>query len=185
MKTLHNLFLDELADIYDAEKRIAKALPKMARAATCGELREAFATHATQTEGHVKQLEKVFACFDRKARGKTCDATVGLLKEGEDITEEYKGSPAINAALIAAAQKVEHYEIASYGCLHEWAELLGNEKAARLLGEILGEEKAANEALNDRAHATSNDEAMGDADEAEIAHPAKKTRAKTLRRTAM
>ncbi|HVR34380.1 MAG TPA: ferritin-like domain-containing protein [Methylomirabilota bacterium] len=166
MKTLRNLFLDELADIYDAEKRIVKALPKLAKAATCKELRVTFQTHLKETEGHVKQLEKVFACFDQKARGKTCEATVGLLQEGEDIAEEYQGSSAINAALIAAAQKVEHYEIASYGCLHEWAELLDNEKAARLLQGILEEEKAANEALNERAHATSNDEALSKSDDA-------------------
>jgi ferritin-like metal-binding protein YciE len=162
MKTLKDLFLDELADIYDAEKRIVKALPRMARAATCQELRGTFQTHLKETEGHVKRLEQVFACFDQKARGKTCEATVGLLQEGEDIAEEYKGSSALNAALIAAAQKVEHYEIASYGCLHVWAELLDNEKAARLLKAILDEENAANEALNERAHATSNDEALGE-----------------------
>jgi ferritin-like metal-binding protein YciE len=166
MKTLKDLFLDELADIYDAEKRIVKALPKLAKAATCEELRGTFQEHLKETEGHVKQLEQVFACFDQKAQGKTCEATVGLLKEGEDIAAEYEGSSAINAALIAAAQKVEHYEIASYGCLHEWAELLDNEKAARLLQGILDEEKAANDALNERAHATSNDEALRKADEA-------------------
>jgi ferritin-like metal-binding protein YciE len=166
MKTLNTLFLDELADIYDAEQRIVKALTKMAKAATCNQLRATFQSHLKETEGHVKKLEQVFACFDQKAKGKTCEATVGLLKEGEEIADEYKDSSAINAALIAAAQKVEHYEIASYGCLHEWAELLENEKAARLLKGILEEEKAANEALNERAHSTSNEEALGDSDEA-------------------
>jgi ferritin-like metal-binding protein YciE len=166
MKTLKDLFLDELADIYDAEKRIVKALPKLAKAATCNQLRGTFEAHLKETEGHVKQLEQVFACFDQKPRGKKCEATVGLLQEGEDIAEEYADSPAINAALIGAAQKVEHYEIASYGCLHEWAELLDNAKAARLLQGILDEETAANEALNERAHATSNDEALGKPDEA-------------------
>lgn len=175
-KTLKDLFLGELADIYDAEKRIVKALPKLAKAATCEELRGAFQTHLKETEDHVKQLEKVFECFDQKARGKKCEATVGLLQEGEDIAAEYKGSSAINAALIAAAQKVEHYEIASYGCLHEWAQLMDNEKAARLLQGILAEEKAANEALNERAHATSNDEALSTSDEAGTSK--NKTRAK-------
>lgn len=164
MKTLKNLFLDELADIYDAEKRIAKALPKLASATTCEELRSTLLAHSKETEAHVKQVEEVFACFDQKARGKTCEATIGLLEEGEDVAEEYAGSPAINAALIAAAQKVEHYEMASYGCLHEWAELMENGKAAQILQGILDEEKAANEALNERAHATSNEEALGKSD---------------------
>lgn len=177
MKTLQNLFLDELADIYDAEKRILKALPKMATAATSEELRGAFQKHLKETEGHVKQLEQVFACFDEKARGKTCEATVGLLKEGDELAAEYKGSPAINAALIAAAQKVEHYEIASYGCLHAWAQLLGNQKASGLLQAILDEEKAANDALNERAITDSNDEALGKSDDAET--PGNKTRAET------
>jgi len=176
MKTLRTLFLDQLADIYDAEQRIVKALPTLAEAATCEELRGTFHAHLTDTEGHVKQLEQVFACFDQKARGKTCEATVGLLKEGDDIATEYKGSPAINAALIAAAQKVEHYEIASYGCLREWAELLDNERATELLQAILDEEKAANEALNERAHTTSNDEALSRSAEARTSE--KTTRAK-------
>lgn len=178
MKTLKTLFLDELADIYDAEKRIVKALPKMAKAATCEELRDTFEAHARETEGHVTKLEQVFACFDQKAKGKTCEATIGLLKEGEDIAAEYKGSPAINAALIAAAQKVEHYEIASYGCLHEWAELLDNQKAARLLQGILEEENAANEALNERAHSSSNDEALGASEEDDAIKPERNSRAK-------
>jgi ferritin-like metal-binding protein YciE len=162
MKTLKNLFLDELADMYDAERRISKALPKLARAATCEQLRSAFLSHQKETEGHVKKLEKVFQAFGQKARGKTCEATVGLLKEGAELAAEYKGSPAINAALIAAAQKVEHYEMASHGCLHEWAEVLGNTEAANLLQEILDQEKAANESLNELAHASSNEEALGE-----------------------
>ncbi|MEQ1841465.1 MAG: ferritin-like domain-containing protein [Verrucomicrobiales bacterium] len=161
MNTLKTLFLAELADIYDAEKRISKALPKMAKAATCNDLKAAFAGHLEETKGHITKLEEVFACFDLKAHGATCEATVGLLKEGEEIADEFKGSPAINAALIAAAQKVEHYEMATYGCLHEWAELLGSRKAASLLKEILKEEKTANKSLNDLAHAKSNVEAMG------------------------
>lgn len=161
MKTLKTLFLAELADIYDAEKRLVKALPKTAKAATCNHLKEAVLSHLEETKGHVAKLEEVFACFDRKAKGETCDATVGLLKECDGIAAEFKGSPAINAALIAASQKLEHYEIASYGCLHQWAEQLGNNKAAGLLKEILKEEKAANKALNELAHSRSNAEAMG------------------------
>ena len=168
MKRLKDLFLDELEDMYDAERRIVKALPKVAKAATCDDLKAAIQSHLKETEGHVKKLEEVFESFDEKAKGKTCEATVGLLEEGDEIASAFKGSPAINAALISAAQKVEHYEMASYGCLHEWAGLLGNEEAARLLQEILGEEKAANEALTDLARASSNNEALGDSDEQEL-----------------
>jgi ferritin-like metal-binding protein YciE len=163
MKTLQDLFLNELADIYDAEHRIAKALPKMAKAATSTPLKKAFELHLKQTEGHAKKVEEVFECFERKARAKTCDATVGLLKEGEEMAASFEGSPAINAALIAAAQKVEHYEMATYGCLHEWAKLLGNKKAAALLQEILDEEGATNKALTVLARASSNEDAMAEA----------------------
>ena len=160
MKTLKDLFLDELADMYDAERRLVKALPKMSKAATCPKLKAAILAHLKETEGHVTKLEQVFQTFDQKAKGKTCEATVGLLKEGDEIAADFKGSPAINAALISAAQKVEHYEMASYGCLHEWAGLLGNPKAAGLLEDILGEEKAANEGLTELARASSNEEAL-------------------------
>jgi ferritin-like metal-binding protein YciE len=165
MKTLKDLFMDELADMYDAEHRIVKALPKMAKAATCPDLKAAIQSHLKETEGHVKKLEQVFQAFDEKAKGKKCEATVGLLEEGDEIAAEFKGSPAINAALISAAQKVEHYEMASYGCLHEWAGLLGNEKAAGLLQEILDEEKAANEKLTELARAGNNEEALGEGDQ--------------------
>ena len=160
MKTLQDLFFNELSDIYDAERRIAKALPKMVKAATSEPLKKAFELHKKQTEVHVQKVVEVFACFDRKAKGKTCEATVGLLKEGEEIAAEFEGSPAINAALIVAAQKVEHYEMASYGCLHEWAKLLGNHKAADLLQEILDEEGDANKLLTELARSSSNDDAM-------------------------
>ncbi len=159
-KTLQELFLSELADMYDAEKRIVKALPKMAKAATCTDLKGAIERHLQETLGHVTKLEQVFQCFDMGAKGKTCEATKGLLEEGDEIAADFKGSPAINAAIIAAAQKVEHYEMASYGCLHEWAGLLGNKKAASLLEKILDEEKAANEGLTKLAVAKSNPEAL-------------------------
>src|SRR5450432_2204375 len=165
MKTLKDLFLDEVADMYDAEHRIVKALPKMAMAATCPRLKKAILAHLKETEGHVTKLEQVFQSFDQKAKGKTCKATVGLLEEGDEIAADFKGSPAINAALISAAQKVEHYEMASYGCLHEWAGLLGNKKAAGLLEEILEEEKAANESLTELARARSNEEALDESDD--------------------
>jgi ferritin-like metal-binding protein YciE len=164
MKTLKVLFLDELADMYDAERRIVKALPKMAKAATCDKLKQAILAHLKETEGHVTKVEQVFQSFDEKAKGKTCEATVGLLKEGDEIAADFKGSPAINAALISAAQKVEHYEMASYGCLHEWAGLLGNKNAAGLLQEILDQEKAANETLTKLARAGSNKEALEDSE---------------------
>lgn len=167
MKTLEDLFLDELADMYDAEQRIVKALPKMAKAATCDDLKAAIQSHLKETEGHVKKLEQVFQCFGEKAKGKTCEATKGLLEEGDEIAAEFKGSPAINAALIAAAQKVEHYEMASYGCLHEWAGLLENQKAVTILQGILEEEKAANEALTELARASSNKEALGESEDEE------------------
>ncbi len=160
MKTLKDLFHGELSDIYDAEHRLVKALPKMAKAATCPHLKEAILAHLEETKCHVTKLDQVFKCFDFKPRGKTCEATVGLLKEGDEIAADFAGSPAINAALISAAQKVEHYEIASYGCLHEWAGKLDNPEAAALLLEILDEEKAANEALTELARARSNDEAI-------------------------
>jgi len=177
MKTLKDLFLDELADMYDAEHRIVKALPKLAKAATCPDLRAALEAHLKETEGHVQKLEQVFQSFGEKARAKTCEATKGLLEEGDEVAAEFKGSPAINAALISAAQRVEHYEIASYGCLGEWAGLLGNEQAAELLHEILGEEKAADEKLTELARAGNNEEAMegnhnGSKEEASSERPA-------------
>ncbi len=159
MKTLKTLFLDELMDMYDAEQRIVRALPKMIKAATCTKLQGALQSHWKETQGHVTKLERVFKSIGERARGKKCEATVGLLKEGDEIAGEFKGSPAINAALIAAAQKVEHYEVASYGCLHEWAGLLGHDAAAKLLGEILAEERGADETLTTLARAGSNEEA--------------------------
>ena len=162
MKTLKDLFLAQVGDMYDAERRIVKALPKLAKAATCEKLKAALLEHLKETEGHVTKLEQVFKSLDQKAKGKTCKTTVALLEEGGDIAVEFKGSPALNAALISAAQKVEHHEIASYGALHEWAELLGNSKAASLLEEILGEEKAANATLTKLALDGSDKKALGE-----------------------
>ena len=161
MKTLKDLFLAELSDMYDAEHRIIKALPKLAKAATCKKLKQAFLSHLKETKGQVTKLEKVFKAFGKKAKGKTCEAAIGLLKEGDEIADDNKGEPTINAALISAAQKVEHYEIASYGCLHEWAKLLENQMAADFLEQILDEEKDANEKLIELAHASCNNEALG------------------------
>ena len=162
MKTLKDLFLDEVGDMYDAERRIVKALPKLVKAATCEKLKAALLAHLKETEGHVTKLEQVFQTLDQKAKGNTCKTTVALLEEGGDIVTEFKGSPALNAALISAAQKVEHHEIASYGALREWAKLLGNSQAADLLEEILGEEKAANATLTELALNGSDKEALGE-----------------------
>ena len=161
MKTLKDLFLDELGDIYDAERRTAKAMPRMAKAATCDDLKGVLLSHFEETEAHVVKLEEVFDCFDVKPRARTCGATIGLLEEGDELMEDYKGSPAINAALISLAQKIEHHEMAHYGCLREWAALLDNKEAADLLQEILDEEKAANDALTDLARESGNKEALG------------------------
>jgi len=170
MKTLKDLFHDELMDMYDAEHRIVKALPKLAKAATCTRLQAALRAHLKETEGHITKLDQVFKSIGVPAKGKKCEATVGLLKEGDEIAAEFKGSPAINAALISAGQKVEHYEIASYGCLHEWAGLLGHNRAAELLEEILDQEKTANEKLTELARTGNNEAACdGTCDDAEKA----------------
>jgi ferritin-like metal-binding protein YciE len=182
MRTLECLFMDELADMYDAEHRILKALPKLAKAATCEKLKAAFLSHLEETKVHVARLEKVFQAFGEKARGKKCEATVGLLKEGDEIAADNKGEPTINAALISAGQKVEHYEIASYGCLQEWALNLGNKQAAALLKTILGEERAANEKLTKLAVASSNEEALGDCEENDSTKTAPDKRPANLRR---
>ena len=158
-KNLNDLFLDTLKDIYYAEKQILKALPKMAKAAHSGQLRAAFEKHHGETEGQVKRLERVFELIDKPARGKTCEAIQGLLDEGKEIMEEYKGSEALDAGMVAAAQAVEHYEIARYGTLKQWALQLGIKDAVRLLDQTLQEEKKTDEALTSLAEASVNLEA--------------------------
>ena len=183
MKTLKDLFLDELMDMYDAEHRITKALSKLADAATCDKLKSAFLDHLEETKGQIMTLEQVFQAFDEKPKAKKCKATIGLLAEGVEIASDNKGEVTINAALISAGQKVEHYEIASYGCLYEWAGLLGNKKAAALIKEILDQEKAANATLTELAQAKSNKEALCGCDEKESSHtdkPEDKKSRKTL-----
>ena len=182
MKTLKDLFLAELADMYDAEHRIIKALPKLAKTATCEKLKEAFLSHLEETKGHVTKLEKAFKSFGETPKAKKCEATVGLLKEGDEIAAANKGEPTINAALISAGQKVEHYEIASYGCLHEWAGLLENKEAATLIEEILDEEKAADKKLMELARASSNEEALCGCDKNESENGASDKRPANLRR---
>jgi ferritin-like metal-binding protein YciE len=165
MKTLKSLFFDTLADMYDAEKQLTKALPRMSMAAQSAELKETIDSHLAETEGHVQTVEEVFECFGVKPRTKRCEATAGLLKEGDGVARDFEGSPALDAAIISSAQKIEHYEMASYGCLHTWAQLLGNEEAADLLAGILEEEKLADAALNELALAQINEQAMDPGDE--------------------
>ncbi len=153
---LQKLFEDQLADLYYAEKKLVTALKKMAGKAEHERLAEAFLSHREETEGHVKRLESVFELLGKKAKGKKCDAIEGLLKEGDGIMEDFKGDPALDAALICAAQKVEHYEIGSYGCLVTYAAELGYKEAAKLLHANLKEEKAADEKLTRLAEASLN-----------------------------
>lgn len=159
-KQLNELFHDALKDIYFAEKKILGALPKMAKAANSDELRAAFRKHEGETEGHVGRLERVFAMIDKKPQGKTCDAVLGIIAEGEEIAKEYKGSAALDAGLLAGAQAVEHYEIARYGTLKTWAEELGLGDAVGLLDETLQEEKATDEALTEIAASGVNEQAQ-------------------------
>ncbi len=162
MKTLQDLFLDQLADVLDAENQLVKALPKMAKNAESPELREAFELHLEETEQHVERLKEVFEDFGKSAKAKKCEAMAGLVKEGKEILDDFEDSPALDAALIAAAQKVEHYEIASYGCLVTWAKLLDKEGAAAILQETLDEEGEADKKLTGIAESTINVEAASE-----------------------
>jgi ferritin-like metal-binding protein YciE len=158
-KTLRELFHDTLKDIYFAEKKILTALPKMAKAAQSEDLKAAFQKHEAETEEHVARLEKVFAEIDAPTRGKTCDAILGIIEEGQEVMKEYKGTPALDAGLLAAAQTVEHYEIARYGTLKTWASELGLDQAVRLLDATLSEEKKTDEALTKLAVSEVNQHA--------------------------
>jgi len=160
-QTLRNLFVDQLRDVYDAEQRITKALPKMARAASSAELRSAFEHHLTQTEQHVRRIEQVLDSLDETRKRNTCRAAVGLLEEGEQLMEGHSDH-VLDAALVAAAQKVEHYEMATYGCLRTWAQLLGEEEASRLLQQTLDEEGETDHHLTSIAESL-NAEALNDA----------------------
>ena len=157
--SLQELFVEELRDMYDAEKRILRALPKMAKAAESDELQTAFNTHLKETERQVSRLEQVFRSIGETPRGKKCDGIMGIVEEGNHAIEELEG-PVLDAALIAGAQKVEHYEIASYGTLAYFAELLGHDRAKDLLGETLEEEKAADKKLTQLAKSDVNREAL-------------------------
>jgi ferritin-like metal-binding protein YciE len=159
MGTLHEAFVDELRDTYDAEKQLTKALPKMAKAANSPELREAIESHLEETRQQVERLEQVFASIDEKARGKHCDGIAGIIEEAQAIMREDFHEPTADACLIAAAQRAEHYEMAAYGTLVAWARAMGHDDAAELLQETLDEEKAADEKLNSLAEGGINEQA--------------------------
>ena len=147
LDSMEELFLNELKDVYNAEKQIVRALPRMAKAAQSPDLQRAFSKHLRETEGHVQRLERIFKALGKTPRGKKCKGMEGLLEEGKEILEEDGAPEVIDAALIGAAQRVEHYEIAAYGCLRSYALLLGNTEADRLLQQTLAEEEATDKAL--------------------------------------
>jgi ferritin-like metal-binding protein YciE len=157
---LHELFLDELADVYNAEQQLIKALPKMAKAAESDELREALESHLEETQEHAQRLEQVAEGLDESIKRKTCAAMKGLIEEANDLLKEQKNSSALDAAIIAAGQKVEHYEIASYGTLIAWARQMGHDDAVSLLEETLEEEKQADQKLTAVAESEANQRAQ-------------------------
>ena len=164
-QTLHDAFLDELKDAYDAEKQLTKALPKMAKAANSPELKQAIENHLEETRQQVTRLEQVFAAIEEKARGKHCEGIAGIIEEGQSAMQEEYDEATADALLIASAQRAEHYEMAAYGTLVAWARAMGHDDAADLLQETLDEEKAADEKLNELAEGGINEQA------AQLAHP--------------
>jgi ferritin-like metal-binding protein YciE len=160
MRTLEDLYVDLLKDLYSAEKQLVKALPKMAKNAQSSDLQKAFQEHLRQTEGQVERIERIFVEMGGSPRGKKCVGMEGLVAEGNELLKEDAEPEVLDAGLIAAAQKVEHYEIAGYGTARAWAERLGYDKAARLLQETLEEESMANEKLNQIAESHVNMEAQ-------------------------
>jgi Uncharacterized protein conserved in bacteria len=158
-KTLEDLFLDTLKDIYYAEKQILKTLPKMAKAAESDEVRAGFEQHAQETEGQIERLEQVFELIGKAPRGKTCEAILGIIDEGKEIMQEFKGTQALDAGLVSSAQAVEHYEIARYGTLKTWAQQLGLNDAVKLLDQNLQEEIATDKKLTQVAEASANQKA--------------------------
>ena len=163
--TLHDAFLDELRDTYDAEKQLTKALPKLAKAASNPKLRQAFETHLEETRGQIERLEQVFESLDEKVRGKHCDGIAGIIEEGKSIMDEDFDETTMDACLIAAGQRAEHYEMAAYGTLVAWAQAMGHTDAAKLLQQTLDEEKAADKKLSGLAEGGINQSA------ADAAHP--------------
>ena len=160
LDTLQKLYVSELRDLYSAENQLLKALPKMAKGASSPELKDAFEKHLEQTRGHVERLEQLFEQLDETPKGKTCKAMKGLIDEGSEILEEDGEDSVLDAGIIVAAQKVEHYEIASYGSVRTFANLLGQDEAAKLLQSTLDEESEANELLNQLAESVVNQDAL-------------------------
>jgi ferritin-like metal-binding protein YciE len=159
---LHEAFLDEIADIYNAEQQLIKALPRMAKAAQSDELREAFEAHLAETEQQAQRIEQAMKGLGESIQRKKCKGMEGLLEEGKEMMEEYADEPSIDAVLIAAAQKIEHYEIASYGTICAWAEQMGHTEALELFKENLEEEKSADEKLTGIAETHANAQAEGE-----------------------
>jgi ferritin-like metal-binding protein YciE len=175
-KALRKLYIDELKDIYDAENQLVKALPKMAKAATSEKLRAGFESHLEQTRGHIARLQDIFEALGEKPTGKKCKGMMGLVKEGQEIDEDFEGE-VMDAALISAAQRVEHYEIAAYGCVATWAELLGESEANALLEQTLQEEKETDhkltvlsEEINVQAKGEGDNEDVGEEEEGAMPH---------------
>lgn len=160
VKTIDDMFLSELQDIYHAEKQLTRALPKMAKAASSPELKQAFESHLEETKGQIDRLEQVFQLLDKRSRGKKCEAMEGLIEEAKEQMEEIEDPAVLDCALVIAAQKVEHYEIAGYGSMHALAKALGQTEIAALLSETLSEEKAADEKLTKLAAGSVNKKAM-------------------------
>jgi ferritin-like metal-binding protein YciE len=176
--TLHDAFIDELRDAYDAEKQLVKALPKLAKNATNPKLRDAFESHLEETRNHVDLLEQVFESLDEKARGKHCDGIAGIIDEGKNVMEEDFDEDTMDACLIASGQRAEHYEMAAYGTLVAWAKDMGHTQAVKLLQQILNQEKAADEKLTSIAQGGVNQKA------AAAAHPERELVGTTGRRGA-
>jgi ferritin-like metal-binding protein YciE len=158
-KTLNDLFLDGLKDIYHAEKQVLRALPKMARAVNNDQLRQSLEQHREETNGQIERLERLFELVEKRASGKPCQAMQGLIEEGQEHLEEYKDSPALDAAIIAANQGIEHYEIARYGTMRTWAQQLGMTEAVQLIEQTLEEEKKTDQLLTQMAEQSANQEA--------------------------
>jgi len=165
LDNLRKLYIEELRDLYSAENQLLKALPKMAKGADSDELKKAFESHLEETEGHVERLETIFEDLDESPKGKTCKAMKGLVEEGSEILEEEGEESVLDAGIIAAGQKVEHYEIASYGTVRTFAELLGEKEAVKLLQQTLDEETAADEKLTELAEDIVNPEALSETEE--------------------
>jgi ferritin-like metal-binding protein YciE len=163
--TLHDAFIDELRDTYDAERQLLRALPKLAKASTSKKLRTAFESHLEETRGQVERLEQVFATLDEKVRGKHCDGIAGIIEEGKSVMQEEFDDATMDACLIASGQRAEHYEMAAYGTLVAWARAMGHTEAADLLQETLDEEKAADDKLSSLAEGGINQDAAGAADD--------------------